>query len=148
MRLIYLVGSNHTYQFGARLFCDVSENALSEYRSFLQESIERYKIVEIAEEMNIEALKKHFVNENSVAFNLAQKLGLAHCHCEKVRGTNSKTTDEQREKYWIEQLETFNSFPAIFILGSNHVASFKKLLETSGFQPIVLVDEWKPSFNN
>jgi hypothetical protein len=74
-RLIYLIGSNHTYQFDSRSFCDVSENALSEYRDFLQESIKRYKVVGIAEEMNAEALKKHFVEGNSGLWSVCVEFG-------------------------------------------------------------------------
>jgi hypothetical protein len=152
MRSIYLVGSNHTYQLGARPNCDVSVNALSEYRNFLQESIKRYAIVGIAEEANTEALKKHFVEGNSVAFDLAAQLGLAHRYCEETRGIreaiNIKKSHAERERYWIGQLETFNAFPAIFLLGSDHIGSFTKLLNESGFQSVVLASDWKHSSSN
>jgi len=147
MRSVYLIGSNHTYQYGSRPFCDASENALAEYRECLVASIARYKIVGIAEEMNVYCLRSYFIQGDSVAFNLAAKLGLVHRYCEAdpgVREARGIKTPAQRERYGIEQLETFNAFPAIFLLGSDHIGSFTNLLKESGFQPVVLVDDWKP----
>lgn len=149
MRSIYLIGSNHTYQFGSRPFCDVSENALAEYRSFILASIAQYQIVGIAEEMNVYCLKKRLIQGGSVAFDLATELGLAHRYCEadpEIQKARGIKTSGQREGYWIQQLNFFNVFPAIFLLGSDHTKSFTSLLKQSGFQPIVLMDDWKSSF--
>jgi hypothetical protein len=152
VRLIYLIGSNHTYQLGVRPWGDISENAISEYRGFLLETIKRYAIVGIAEKMNVSALKIHRVEGDSVAFDLAAELNIAHRYCEEERGIQEARTNKkphtQREQYWIGQLETFNAFPAIFLLGSDHIGSFTNLLNKSGFQSVVLADDWKHSSCN
>jgi hypothetical protein len=56
-----------------------------------------------------------------------------------------KEGDRKREQYWVEQLQTFDGFPALFILGADHFESFKELLIHSGFHVFEAARDWVPS---
>jgi hypothetical protein len=53
--------------------------------------------------------------------------------------------DAIRERYSLEGLQSFDGFPALFMLGANHFANFMDLLKQSGFQVFEVVRDWKPS---
>ena len=134
----------------------------------LKTAIQRHNIKGIAEEMNSEGLIKLLgidqarklrrlpenqdmpepVERDSIGFNLAKELGLFHRYCDPdiaTRKARNFNLPKDREPYWIEQLSSFEGFPSLFILGADHVNSFMCLLEKSGFQPVVLAADWKPS---
>jgi len=116
----------------------------------LRHLIARNEIRGIAEEMNKESLKRHFCPDESIAFQLAQELGIGHRYCDPDTATRAersieKGNFEKRELYWLEQLQTFDGFPALFIMGADHFESFKNLLIQSGFQVCEVCRDWVPS---
>jgi len=75
------------------------------------------------------------------------KIGLPHCYCDPDAATQTQlniTEDPQREQYWINELTRFDTFPVLFILGSDHVESFNTLLVECGFQPFIVERNWQP----
>lgn len=171
MRMVYLVGLNHKYQV-APACCyiplEVSESESKAFCKMLREAVEDHNIKGIAEEMSLEGLRtlqgveqvRAFrklpvfqdllepVECDSIGFNLAKELGLIHRYCDPdtpTREARNLKTPQDREEYWIEQLRDFAVFPALFLLGADHVFSFTKLLKGSGFQPFVLAANWEPS---
>jgi hypothetical protein len=46
----------------------------------------------------------------------------------------------KRERYWLEQLQTFDRFPALFIMGR-----FRDLLRQSGVEVVEAECDWAPS---
>lgn len=171
MRSIYLVGINHKYQVNPAdcyLPNGVSASESAEFCQMLRTAIELHNIKGIAEEMNPEGLRIRLgihearalrqlpenqdlpepVERNSIGFNLAKDLGLFHRYCDPdiaTRKARNFNLPRDREPYWIEQLYSFEGFPALFILGADHVSSFTNLLKGSGFQPFVLVADWEPA---
>lgn len=143
MHHIYLVGTGHRYQQGFAF--GVDESVFVEFRAFLRAAITRHSIRGIAEEMNVEALR---IPRGSLAFHLAKDLGLAHRYCDPDRAmrlARGMKSPQDREVYWIEQLQSFNGFPTIFICGSTHIESFRNLLLEAGFETSVFAPDWEPS---
>lgn len=147
MRWIYLIGTDHRYQAGFAF--GVGAAVFREFREFLRGTIARHNLRGIAEEMSVEALQRVSLGlcSRSLAFDLAAELGLCHRYCDPERATRQArgiVSAQDRERYWIERLEAFDRFPALFIAGSEHVDSFKRLLREAGFQPFVVARDWEP----
>jgi len=49
-----------------------------------------------------------------------------------------------REDFWLEKLQQTDFSHCAFILGANHVVSFKKLLTSNGFDARVESGDWEP----
>ncbi len=143
MRQVYLIGTDHRYQQGFAF--GVSDSVFVQFRTLLRSSITRYDIRGIAEEMNVDTLR---IPSGSLAFHLAAELELAHRYCDPdqaMRQARGMKSPQDRERYWIEQLQSFDGLPAMFICGSTHVDSFKSLLLEAGFEPFVIAPDWEPA---
>ena len=171
MRLIYLVGICHKYQVNpAHCYVPngVSASECVEFCKMLKTAIQNHNIKGIAEEMNAEGLRIRLgvnqaraewqlpefkdlpepVEHDSIGFFIAKELGLFHRYCDPdtaTRKARNFNLPKDKEPYWIEQLCSFQGFPALFILGADHVSSFASLLKESGFQPFVLAADWEPA---
>jgi hypothetical protein len=149
MRAVYLIGLNHQYQIGPNGAIPVEATAqdFSEFADFLRGVIARNAIRAIAEEMSLAALRKHWVRGDSFPCCLAAEIGLPHRYCDPDLDTQKAlgiTSSTQREQYWIKELIDFDLFPVLFILGANHIESFKGLLIESDLQPFVVAQDWEP----
>ncbi len=151
MHKVFLVGTNHRYQMCTR-FTAVTQSQFEEFIEMLRDTIARNGIRGIAEEMNIEGLRKWGCQEHSIGYQLARELGIAHDYSDADEATRKarsiekgKQGDPERERYWLERLQSFDKFPVLFVLGSNHFESFTSLLTQSGFQVFEVVRDWKPS---
>ena len=118
----------------------------------LRNVISRNKIRGVAEEMSKEVLKRRLCPDESFACQLADELGVGHRYCDPDTATrkklsipNGKQGHAKRERYWLEQLQTFDRFPALFIMGADHFESFRDLLRQSGFEVVELERDWVPS---
>lgn len=49
-----------------------------------------------------------------------------------------------REGFWLTKLQKMNSRHGVFILGTQHVASFEQLLRSDGFDARVEKEDWEP----
>ena len=142
-RDVHLFGLNHhNYQFpDSEIFIYASQEERNDLRDSLLTAISERNIQGIAEEMSLEALQKRSISGGSTVSRFAAQVGLPYRDCDlKPRESN-----EQREQTWIEQLSAFATFPVLFVLGASHVDSFEGLLRKSGFQPVVVVRDWKAS---
>jgi hypothetical protein len=135
MRKVFLIGTNHEFQMVTPRTA-VTEDQFEKFRTLLRELIKQHSIRGIAEEMSLESLRKwRCPDPSSIAYQLAKELGIAHRYCDPDSTTRIAREDwEKRERYWLEQLETFDGFPAIFIMGANHFDSFNSLLKESGLK--------------
>jgi hypothetical protein len=171
MRSIYLVGINHKYQVNPAdcyLPNGVSTDDSAEFCQMLRTVIQHHNIKGIAEEMNADGLRIGLgvdlaraewqlpefqdlpepVERDSIGFNLAKDLGLFHRYCDpdlETREARNIKKPKDKEPYWIEQLWNFEGFPALFILGADHVSSFTSLLKESGFQSFIFAADWEPA---
>ena len=152
MRTVHLIGVNHEYQLGVdrgpMLRANATPQDFAEFRDFLRIVIARHGIRGIAEEMSLSALRARDIPGDSVPCCLAKEIGLPHRYCDPDADTQAARggmSDEQREQYWIKELNTFDTSPVLFIVGADHSESFKRLLIESGFQPFVVESNWQPS---
>jgi len=141
-RAVYLFAVNHHgYQLpDHKVFSRVSPEAREEFSYSIDTAISQHRIAGIAEEMSLEALQRSESDE-SVICRLASKMCLPYHLCD----LDPHAPDDQRELIWSCELNSFNTFPVLFVLGARHVESFERLLTKSGFLPFIIVHDWKPS---
>jgi hypothetical protein len=151
MRKVVLLGTNHRYQMFGEL-SPVTPTQFEEFIAMVRDVIARNGIRSIGEEMNKESLKKHFCRGESFTYQVAQELGIEHRYCDPDSATRKSLSIPEgeegwpkREQYWLERLQTFNEFPAMFIMGARHFKSFRNLLRQSGFEAIEVERDWVPS---
>jgi hypothetical protein len=150
MRSVYLVGLNHKYQLGlgGAIPVEGTPEEFAEFEQFMRDSIDTYRVRAIAEEMSPAALKKHFISGDSVPCRLAGVAGLAHRYCDPDPETRKRLnieSNDQRERYWIQELTSLDVFPVLFVLGGDHIDSFSTLLREGGFTASTVVRDWQPS---
>jgi hypothetical protein len=161
---VYVIGTLHRYQgtYNVGLQATATKDELDQFRVFLKEKVHKHGIRSIAEEMSVEALHKYphpdLASGESLPLQLANELNLAHKYCcPPDRATRDRlglspagmpnTPDDikKREAYWLEKLKELNSFPCLFILGSDHADSFPPLLVESQLATTLVIKEWKPT---
>jgi hypothetical protein len=145
VRAVFLVGTDHRFQRGAAL--GVRDEVFTEFRTELRRIVQQHAIKGIAEEMSLDGMGMHRSIGGSLGFFLARELALPHLYCDPSRQQQHDlgiTLPQERERYWLDQLRTFQAFPCLFILGSTHVSTFSALLQQSGFEPTILIHDWEP----
>jgi hypothetical protein len=84
-KFVYLVGTLHRFQGTYACFNRATKAQLEEFKVYLKSLISRHEICAIAEELSIEALQKYphpdLPSGESVPFQVAKELGLAHKYC-------------------------------------------------------------------
>jgi len=144
-KTVYLVGTLHRYQgtYNIDLQATATKEELEQFKRFLKEIVCQHRIRSVAEEMSVEALQKYphpdLPSGESIPLQVAEDLNLPHKYCD------CDLPEDEREPRWLQQLENFNSFPCLFVLGSNHADSFPALLNKSRLRPALLIKEWKPT---
>lgn len=164
-KVVYVVGTLHRYQgtYKKNVEATATKEELEQFKRFLKEIICQHHIRFVAEEMSIEALVEpphpDLPPGESIPRQVARELGsLRHEYCcPPDRAARDKLglspdgmpdtpeDNQKREAYWLQQLENFNLFPCLFVLGRDHANSFPALLKTSGLKPTLLIEEWKPA---
>jgi hypothetical protein len=157
---VIVVGTSHTIQ--------IADPAL---KPFLEGLCRDFNVRAVAEEMNKEALAEKNCS-SSIPMEIASDLQMAHKFCDpnmterakleirqenqiKLQAWRSGTTlsDSElaahvkesyakRERYWLEQLCTLNTWPVLFICGADQVGSFCELLEQQGIAAYVAAEDW------
>ncbi len=151
MRTVYLIGVNHKWQLGLNSIIpvvDATAEDFEEFRHLLRTTVTCHGVRGIAEEMSVDALKRQFVEGDSVPCSLAAETCLPHRYCDpgiEIQQNLNIKTDQEREKYWLEQIISFDLFPLLFIVGACHINSFQSLLTVSGLQPFIVERDWKAS---
>jgi hypothetical protein len=145
-RAVYLIGVDHRFQRVGSL--GLPPEVTVEFAFTLKKMVREHHVRGIAEEMSIDGLGMHRAAGGSLPFLVARELGLPHRYCDPSRATQRELgiqSDMQRERYWLDQLNSFAAYPCLFILGATHTTSFSSLLGASGFTATVLFDDWVPS---
>jgi len=143
-KTVYIVGTRHRFQGWRKWNRTAPKRHLDQFAAFLEGKIHDYHIQSIAEEMNLEALLKlphpELPSGKSVPCLIAEALRLPHKYCDpdsarrKALGIPDSEEDEaennkQREAEWLRQLQQFQPFPCLFVLGSTHSDTFPDLLK-------------------
>jgi len=144
-KTVYVVGTLHRYQgtYNINGGAAATKGELEQFKRFLKEIVHEHRIRSVAEEMSVAALQKYphpdLPSGESIPLQVAKDLNLPHKYSDR------DLPEDEREPHWLQQLETFNSFPCLFVLGSNHADSFPALLKKSQLKPVLLIKEWKPT---
>jgi hypothetical protein len=144
-KTVYVVGTLHRYQgtYNIDGRATATKEELEQFKRFLKEIVCQHRIRSVAEEMSVEALQKYphpdLPSGESIPLQVAEDLNLPHKYCDR------DLPEDQREPHWLQQLENFNLFPCLFVLGSDHADSFPALLNKSRLRPSLLIKEWKPT---
>ena len=140
-REVYLFGvKRHSYQIpNDKILFPATPESREELSDSIEIAMSQHGIAGIAEEMSLEALRKRSDSDESVLRRLASKMCLPYRLCD----LNPHAPEDQRELTWSCELNSFNTFPVLFVLGADHVESFDRLLTKSGFLPFIIVRDWK-----
>ena len=144
-KTVYVVGTLHRYQgtYNIDLQATATKEEFEQFKRFLKEIVCQHRIRSVAEEMSVEALQKYphpdLPSGESIPLQVAEDLNLPHKYCDR------DLPKDEREPHWLQQLENFNLFPCLFVLGSDHADSFSALLNKSRLRPALLIKEWKPT---
>jgi hypothetical protein len=145
-KTVYVIGTLHRYQgtYNIKGRATARKEELEEFKCFLKEIVRQHHVRFVAEEMSVEALQKYphpdLPSGESIPLQVAKDLNLPYKYCD-----NPHLPDDERERLWLQELENFNLFPCLFVLGSTHADSFPDLLHKSGLKPSLLIKEWKPT---
>lgn len=164
---VVLIGTDHRYQEGCADFPEVAHQA---FDTFVRRCIHEHGVAAIAEEHSLDALAGKGLY-GTVLESMAQEVSLAHRYCDpsieqsrsmrilqanqiRLKGWPSSRPSEEevaselagynrrREEWWLQELETFNAWPCLFICGSDHTYSFEALLRKSGWNVHVAAANW------
>ena len=161
---VLIVGTNHQIEMRGR---EASKHESDGFKKQLVEWCIKENPKAIAEEMSRDAVNEAG-SPRTVPKEVAEELRLKHKYCDPGRETRVKLgiqdkneirmaafiadrdlsevlkdRERKRERYWLKQLESLDTFPVFFVCGYCHVYSFKELLECHGFKTKILESNWK-----
>jgi hypothetical protein len=156
--MVVIVGTSHTIQ-----------TADPQLMRFLEHLCQQFMVQAVAEEMNEEALAEQSCAA-SIPMQVASALKLPHGFCDPNRAQRRDLGIRQendirisafpatmpesevavrvaeshakRERYWLDQLCDLSTWPALFVCGADHVASFSQLLKQQGMAVQVAAEDW------
>jgi tRNA U55 pseudouridine synthase TruB len=166
---IYIVGTNHPLQCGSK---DVPKQKVSLYEAELRRILEKYNIRRISEEISPEGLERYKVTE-TVAQKIAKELdipsqdvdltriersnfslddailftsmeALTSQNVDHLREGIDELVDGVRERVWVARVLSNKEWPVLFICGSNHSMSIRKLIRHVGFSSKVEHIDYQP----
>lgn len=167
MKTVYLIGTRHDYHRAG--------NPDSEqFRAFVVAACQERRISAICEEESLDSLSRSGATA-SVCKQVAEALHVKHCYCDpsiaeqRALGIANpgklgaaafsavcdyyeedpevREADAIRESTWLERIIALNLWPALFVCGANHTASFQSLLQTRNIIVHVLSPKcgWRPN---
>ena len=163
---VLVLGTDHRFQTRSH---DFSESQHQQFASYVVATARAHKVAGVVEENNPQAVAEAEMEESTVQ-TIARTLGLKHLHCdpdretrtaldifqendirasaffEKVNETEIKRRIDEslrkRERYWLTQLQQFDTWPVLFICGANHALPFLDLLRTNNVDTILVARDW------
>jgi len=167
-KVVYILGTSHVYQ---RNDDSCLSSSIDEFKLYLRSLCQLNGIKAIGEEMSLTSLAD-FDRDESVPFKFAKEFNdLKHKYCDPDRSEqemlgikpaeyfNLKAhfenwpkdkkeklewqEDLKREPYWLCNILELNEWPILFICGSKHVDSFRKLLSASLISVHIVNENWK-----
>lgn len=166
---IYIVGTNHPLQCGSE---EVPKNKVSLYEAELRRVLEKYNIKRISEEISPEGLAHYKVTE-TVAQKIAKELNIPSEGVDLTKEELSNLSlgdsgllqvmeafniqdgsqlkegiddlaDGVRERVWVARILSKKEWPVLFICGSQHSVSIRRLIRRVGFPPEVVHIDYQP----
>ena len=143
--MVYLIGVNHSVQHEGALN-PLKSAEIERFKSHISESIKTNHITLIAEEFSDESIRLSGISR-SVLQGVAAREGIEHRLCdpntlERREHSIKKQDHRKREQFWLCRIADAKNQNILFVCGSDHVTSFKELLEQSGYVVQILSDGW------
>ncbi len=143
-RVVFLVGVNHTVQH-RHAMTPQKEEYVSEFQDYLRSQIATEGIEILAEEFSEEAL----VGSTSPTREVAEQTEITHAYCDpstQERASHNIAGDDERERFWLKRLDDLmepgSDSAALFLCGSDHLASFEEQLRHAGYKVRNLGGNW------
>lgn len=167
---IFLFGTDHKYQCGGR---DCTFDQAQAFATQVRIACCNHNIHRIAEEMTVDGRKNYQVEE-TIAQCIARDLDVYHHEvdlsmCERnalsitdsavlsarstfrsrdgggrLRAKFDALSDEVRERVWAARIMNNNVWPVLFILGADHVTTFRAVWRRLGGSVIVVCENYAP----
>lgn len=166
---LYILGTSHALQCGSK---KCSPSSILAFDTELRGLCERFKIRRIAEEMNADGLTHHEITE-TVGQRMARELGIAHqtvdlSRKERVdlsiddsvvlatsmrygiangggfREAFDDLADGVRERVWLSRILANEEWPTLFVCGSDHAPSLRRLWRRLGLDAKVVHFDYEP----
>jgi hypothetical protein len=140
-KVIYLIGIDHQVQHAKNI--DIAKL----FSSYLEKKVTDLNVDIIAEEWFEELLEMNNVT-STIPQDIAKKFKIKHIFCDPNKqereriGWKTKADNHLREKYWLDKIKNSSQKNIIFICGSEHLESFKKLIITEGYRAEILPDKF------
>jgi hypothetical protein len=150
MAIVYLIGVDHLIQHTKHMTL-TKKRSVQRFTDYLREQVASRNITAIAEEFSEEALQKSGVGVQSTLQPLAKQLHICHRFCDPDTDERERlgvNNDPKRERVWLERIQELKSSTTLFICGSNHLETFKTLLQESGTKTEILSDGWGSELNS
>ncbi len=74
----------------------------------------------------------------------AAELNLEASNKARLREEIGRIRDEVRERVWVARIISKNTWPTLFICGSDHIASVQKLFERLGMNAMIVHADFDP----
>lgn len=166
---LYILGTSHPLQCGSDEF---TQESIIAFDAELRRLCESFKIRRIAEEMTIDGLARFNVAE-SVGQRVAKGIGIAHQPVDLTpqerigisiddsvviatvrryhifdggpfREAFDDLADGIRERVWLVRMLSREEWPILFICGSDHVISVRRLWRRLGVDAKVVHRDYEP----
>ncbi len=166
---VVLIGTAHEYQIGD---AKTEEDSIAQFRQLLIALCSKHSVKAIAEEMSQAFLEECGVSE-SIAYSVAAEMKLEHQLSDpppelrtqlgirtendiRAHGflnnwnqqqieTEIRKSHDIRERYWLDQVLSLNTWPLLFVCGAIHSEPFSALLRDRKFEVIVPFSDWEPN---
>lgn len=143
-RRVFIVGVDHRIQY-LNAACGPEWTAeVRRFQSYLLVEARERQVDGLVEEFNQSLVQANGASESTVQ-EIATQIKVDHSFCDpdaQEREAHSIDTQGAREGYWLDRLRSSGSLSILFVCGDDHVDSFCRLLNQSGFEAMVLSKGW------
>lgn len=167
---MFLFGTDHRYQCGGR---DCEPEKAEIFKAELRAFCQTYNIRRLAEEMTIDGRRNYQVNITNVE-TLANELQITHQEVDlnvadreliklgdsamlnglsvtkfkdgggKFRAAFGQVSNDIRERVWASRILSSNPWPVLFVLGADHVKSFRRIAHRLGIESAIIYEDYAP----
>ena len=167
---VYIVGTAHRIQCGNTK--KTAQEKIVAYQKEISDICSQYKVRRVAEEMSIDGLRRQAVDK-TIGNRIATDTGICHQYVDVDRSARAelslddalpvvaslnvddanqhrliegvqKLRDEFRERVWIARIISHNTWPVLFVCGSDHVTAVHELFRQLGMNSSILHSDFDP----
>ena len=167
---VYIVGTAHAIQCGNTE--KAAPEMIVAFHNEISRIFSKHKIKRVAEEMSMDGLGRQSVDK-TIGHRVATDYGICHHHIDVNRSARAELSmddslpavaslnvdnvnqheliegvqrlrNEFRERVWIARIISHNTWPVLFICGSNHVIAVYELFRQLGMNSRILHSDFDP----